>query len=144
MVARTVGIRVGLVRWTMFVLGSAMAGVAGALIAHWSGYVGTNSFGVGLAIGIFLMVVLGGLRSFWGPVIGGAFYVAVPEILSDFERYQGIVYGAVLLVVIIVLPEGIVGLKSRVAGFVHAAWRPRVPAANLAGETAEKDSVGHA
>jgi branched-chain amino acid transport system permease protein len=134
MVAHTVGIRVGLVKWTMFVLGSAVAGVAGALVAHWSSYVGTNSFGVNLAIGIFLMVVLGGLRSFWGPVIGGAFYVAVPEVLSSFERYEGIIYGAVLLLVIIVLPDGIIGLKSKIVGIARGAWRRRVPAASITGD----------
>jgi branched-chain amino acid transport system permease protein len=98
--------RVGLV---LFALGSAMGGLSGALIAHWTGSMSTESFGIQLAIGIFTMLILGGIGSAWGPVVGAAIYVVVPVALRSLERWQLPVYGVILLVAIIALPQGIVG-----------------------------------
>lgn len=98
---------------SLFMLGSATAGVAGALLAHWNGVVGVDSFGIDLDIGFFLMLLLGGVRSLWGPVLGAAFYVALPEVLSSIERLSSVVYGVVLLVVILTWPEGLIGMMDR-------------------------------
>lgn len=112
-VAGTLGLPVLRVQLTLFVLGSVVAAGVGAFTAHWTGFVSTESFGLELAIGVFLMVVLGGAHSMWGPVLGAAFYVALPEILSGFERYQTIIYGGVLLVAIVAVPEGLIGLGGQ-------------------------------
>jgi branched-chain amino acid transport system permease protein len=71
--------------------------------------VSTASFGIDLAIGIFLMLYLGGVGSMWGPVLGAAVYVALPELISGIEKYNKIVYGSMLLVIVLALPQGIVG-----------------------------------
>ena len=65
--------------------------------------------------GIFVMLILGGIDSLWGPIIGAAFYVFVPHWLSGLEsscrdsdrEYQQIFFGALLLLVMIVFPEGL-------------------------------------
>jgi len=103
------GIAVGKIQLAMFVLGSAMGGLTGALFGSWSGGVSTASFGIDLAIGIFLMLYLGGVGSMWGPVLGCAVYVALPELISGIEKYTKIVYGSLLLVIVLALPQGIVG-----------------------------------
>jgi hypothetical protein len=59
------------------------------------------------------MVVLGGLGSHWGAVIGAAFYVGVPQVLSGISRYQPIIYGGVLLVTIVLMPDGVTGALQR-------------------------------
>jgi branched-chain amino acid transport system permease protein len=97
-----------------FVHGSCTGALAGWMIAHWGGVLGTDSFSVDLAIGLFLMVVLGGITTHWGAVIGALFYVEVPQYLKQFTRYQSVIYGAVLLVVIIALPKGLAGLAESV------------------------------
>jgi branched-chain amino acid transport system permease protein len=112
-VARTVGVPVVRVQLVMFVLGSVFGGIAGSFIAHWSGFVGTDSFNLDLAIGVFLMLMLGGMHSPWGPVIGAGFYVVVPDVLSKVQRYQSIVYGLLLLAIIIAFPQGLVGLGGQ-------------------------------
>jgi len=109
-VATTLGVKVGRIRLSLFVLGSATGGLAGALIAHWTGVIGTETFGLELAIGLFLVVLLGGRKSFWGPVVGAAFYLAVPDLLSGLDRYKGLVYGIVLLGTIMAFPDGLIGL----------------------------------
>jgi branched-chain amino acid transport system permease protein len=113
MVARTAGINVFWLQLMMFVLGSCIAAVSGALIGSWSGVVSNDSFGIDLSVGIFLMVVLGGLGSHWGAVVGAAFYVGVPQVLSGISRYQPIIYGGVLLLTIILVPDGITGALQR-------------------------------
>ena len=109
LVANVAGVRASRHQLVLLVLGSGMGGLSGSLIAHWNGVIGIDSFGIDLAIGIFLMLLLGGSGSMWGPVLGAAFYVAVPDLLSGIERYSAMVYGLVLLVVVIAMPEGLVG-----------------------------------
>jgi len=109
-VSKTLGVPVDALRMTTFVAGSAVGGLAGALITHWQGFIGVDSFGLNLGIGLFLMVILGGLASHWGVLIGAAFYVAVPELLAGLQQYMSILYGALLLVVILVFPSGLIGI----------------------------------
>ncbi|MGI6873436.1 branched-chain amino acid ABC transporter permease [Amycolatopsis sp. 3B14] len=118
MVARGAGVAVGRLRLGMFVLGSAAGGLSGALITHWQGFIGVDSFGLDLGIGLFLMVLLGGVTSHWGVLIGAGFYVAIPELLSGARQYMPILYGAILLVVILAAPGGLAELGRRAAGLV--------------------------
>jgi branched-chain amino acid transport system permease protein len=111
-VARTAGVPTIRVPTVLFALGSAAGGLSGALIAHWTGTISTQSFGISLAIGIFTMLILGGIGSMWGAVVGAGVYVAIPQALRGFDRWQLVVYGLVLLVAIIAMPQGIVGLVA--------------------------------
>ena len=120
LVARTIGLPLERNQVVLFSLGSAMGGLSGGLIAHWNGVIGIDSFGIDLAIGFFLMLLLGGITSPWGPVLGAAFYVAVPHWLAGAERYSEVVYGVMLLVVVIALPEGLVGAVRRASAYVRS------------------------
>jgi branched-chain amino acid transport system permease protein len=125
LVARTLGQRVVGAQVLFFALGSALGGLSGALIAHWQGVTGVSSFGIDLAIGIFLMVILGGRHSLWGGVIGAAFYIWIPELLSGFDRYRSIIYAVLLLVAIMVFPEGLVGVFHQLRRVARFRFRPR-------------------
>jgi branched-chain amino acid transport system permease protein len=114
MVARTLGIPVAWIQVIMFVLGSVFAAVAGSLYAQWQGVISPDTFGIDLSIGIFLMAILGGLGSMWGVIIGAAFYVFIPQYLQSFSQYQNIIYGGLLVVILVLLPEGLVGIAARV------------------------------
>jgi len=135
-VALTQGIPVTRLHLALFVLGSAAGGLSGALLGHWTGSLGTESFGLQMAIGIFLILLLGGAESMWGPLVGAAIFVALPRMLQAFERYQTIVYGGILLVVIIVFPHGVVGgfrriraalARRRTSAVRSSALRPDEP-----------------
>jgi branched-chain amino acid transport system permease protein len=110
-VARSLGVPLTKVQLQLFMMGSAAGGLSGALIGHSTGIVTTDSFGISLAIGIFLMLLLGGATSMWGPVLGAAFYILVPHLLQAFSTYETIVYGSLLLIIVIILPEGLIGLS---------------------------------
>jgi branched-chain amino acid transport system permease protein len=107
-VAKTLGIGVIPMQLGLFMIGSAVGALSGALIGHWNGVTEASSFGVQLSIGIFLMLLLGGLKSMWGPIIGAAFYVAIPQLLSGLDKYSTVIYGSLLLLVVILMPQGLV------------------------------------
>ena len=128
--AMTAGIPTQRVQLAMFVIGSALGGLAGALTAYWQGSVSTESFGLALAIGIFLMPIIGGVDSVWGPVAGALLYIGLPRALSGLEKYSALIYGIALVVAIIALPDGIIGttrtLWQRRRGATPSAARPRL------------------
>jgi branched-chain amino acid transport system permease protein len=123
MVASLNGIAVNRIQLTLLMLGSALGGLSGALIGHWQGAIGIDSFGIDLAIGLFLILLLGGIDSIWGPVIGSAIFVALPRLLSDAEQYSSIAYGLILLVVVLVLPGGIAAEARKFGGVVYGRVR---------------------
>jgi branched-chain amino acid transport system permease protein len=108
-VAEASGVRVYTVTILLFGFGSALGGLAGVLSAHTLGSITPEAFTVGVAINIYLMILLGGLRSIWGPVVGAFFVVWLPELLRPVKEYQTVIFSLLLLVTIIVLPLGIVG-----------------------------------
>jgi branched-chain amino acid transport system permease protein len=113
-VAATVGVPVLRLRLGMFVLGSTYAGVAGCLFAHKSGFISPESFSLELGIDIFLILLLGGIGSMWGPVLGAAFVVWAPEQLRFVGEYRALIYGALLVAVIVAFPKGLIGLVELV------------------------------
>jgi ABC-type branched-subunit amino acid transport system ATPase component/ABC-type branched-subunit amino acid transport system permease subunit len=146
-VASTLGVPTLRVRITMFVLGSVIAGIAGTIFVHTKGFATPDSFGIDLGLGIFVMLILGGIDSRWGPIVGAAFYVFVPQWLQGgvlgipgveftvdafgqehrLGDFRDIFFGSLLVITMIVFPEGLVGLgrrvKSLVLGRVHPAQR---------------------
>jgi branched-chain amino acid transport system permease protein len=113
LVASLGGVGVQRVQLVLFVLGSALGGLSGSLIGHWQGVIGTDSFGIDLSIGIFLMLLLGGIDSIWGALVGAAVYVALPRLLSGIEQYSAIAYGVLLLIVVLAVPGGIAAAARR-------------------------------
>lgn len=132
-VAATLGVPTTRVRIVMFVLGSAIGAFAGSLFVHGRGFAQPQEFSVELGLGIFVMLIVGGIESLWGPVLGAAFYVWVPHFLQrldinvfghEIREYNQIIYGAVLLVTMIFFPEGLIGLFHRIkARIQHRAVR---------------------
>lgn len=133
-VAATLGLPVLRIKVVMFAVGSAAAAVGGALFVHWNGFATPESFSVELALAVFLALILGGMGSIWGAVLGAWFYVFVPDKLEKLHTtvlgheigdYKEILYGVLLVVVMIVFPEGLIGLGHRVARLARrrrAAW----------------------
>jgi branched-chain amino acid transport system permease protein len=94
---------------------AALAAVGGVLLAQSTRYVSPGSYSVDTSITLVAMLILGGTRSLLGPYLGAAFFVLLPHVLSGVEKNSAIVFSAILLVTLIVAPEGIVGLVRRLA-----------------------------
>jgi branched-chain amino acid transport system permease protein len=112
----TLGISVARIKITAFALSAFYAAVAGGLYAYVVGYVSPESFGVGLSISFISMIVIGGLGSPGGPVLGAAFYVLLPELLRGLKDAPGLVFGLALALVMVFLPGGLWGLPARLRG----------------------------
>lgn len=74
-----------------FGLGAAIAGLAGAILAHHMTYVDANTFHILVAVEILMYVVVGGSSTYWGPVLGAAFLTLLPEFLRTLRGYLGLV-----------------------------------------------------
>jgi branched-chain amino acid transport system permease protein len=116
MVAKTLGVKAEGVGIAMFTFGSVIAGVAGSLFVHTRGFAEPNTFGIDLGLGIFVMLIIGGLHSMWGALIGAWVYTYIPLYLERWEEWTQVIWGLVLLFVVIVFPEGLVGIWNRMIG----------------------------
>lgn len=124
--ASTFGIDVLRIRATLFVAGAAYAGAAGCLLAHRNRVLSPEAFDIQLAIDLFLLLLFGGLGSAWGPVLGAAFVVWAPEQLRFIGRDRDLVFGALLIAIIIFVPDGLVGVAGRARGLFEGR-RSRPP-----------------
>ncbi|MDQ7031272.1 MAG: branched-chain amino acid ABC transporter permease [Desulfonauticus sp.] len=93
----------------LFICSCFFAGAAGSIYAHYITFIGPNVFGLHTSILILCMVVLGGMGSVLGPVIGSMALFLLPEFLQSFSDYQNLVYGLLLIVILIFRPQGLWG-----------------------------------
>jgi len=95
-----------------FVVSSAMAGIAGGLFAHYLMYLHTNSFTFVRSFEIIIMVVIGGLGSITGSVLGAVLFIGLTEGLREFAQYRMLLFSLLLVVIMIVRPQGILGHRE--------------------------------
>ncbi len=91
----------------VFVLGAALAGLAGGLNAHFTFFISPNEYGFERGVEILAMGVLGGTGSPWGAVIGALLITLLPEALRGLGHYRPLVNGLVLIAIIIYSPKGV-------------------------------------
>lgn len=106
-----------------FVVSSAMAGIGGGLFAHYLMYLHTNSFTFIKSIEIIIMIVIGGLGSITGSVLGAVLYIGLTEGLREFAQYRMVLFSLLLIVIMIVRPQGILGHRE----FLYFFRRRRGP-----------------
>jgi branched-chain amino acid transport system permease protein len=95
-----------------FILGTAMAGLGGALYAHFMRFISATDFGFPMSVMILSMVVLGGMGTLWGPVLGAIVLGMLPEIFRPLTDYRMFLYAALLLLMIRFQPGGLLGESS--------------------------------
>jgi branched-chain amino acid transport system permease protein len=110
--AEAMGIPTTRVKVEAFVVASFFAGVAGALFAHAEGYVHTNSFTFVRSFEIVAFVVLGGLGSLTGAVLAAAALTAAPELLRGLGEWRMILYSVLIIVTMILRPQGLMGSRE--------------------------------
>jgi branched-chain amino acid transport system permease protein len=112
-VAGSIGISSARLKRQIMAISGAYAGIAGALYAHWLAYISPGPFDVGFSIRLLLMVALGGFAGIWSVLFGVFFVVLIGEFLKPFGRYDVVIYGVLLVVVMIYCPRGmLVGLAD--------------------------------
>jgi branched-chain amino acid transport system permease protein len=121
--AEAMGVHTTRAKVISFVVSSLMAGVAGGLFAHYLMYIHTNSFTFLKSIEIIIMIVIGGLGSISGSVLGAVLYISLTEGLREFAQYRMVLFSLLLIIIMIVRPQGILGHKE----FVTFLTRRKFP-----------------
>jgi len=133
--AASLGINITLYKVQVFILSAVFASVSGSLYAYYMNYIDPGPFGVMHSVLLVTMVAVGGLHNIWGALIGAFVLSLLPELLSflsDYLQvfgiqyqpdYDTLVYGGILLIIMLFLPEGIFqGLGSAV-GLIKSFFR---------------------
>jgi ABC-type branched-subunit amino acid transport system ATPase component/ABC-type branched-subunit amino acid transport system permease subunit len=126
--AATVGVNAAAWRSLVFVAAAVVAGLSGYFFAHQSGYLGSDAFGLERNTALLIAVVIGGLGSAYGPLLGALALVGLNQVTAQFYEVSYLIFGTILLLVMTVFPSGIAGLLRAGAGRLAR----RRPAARMA------------
>jgi branched-chain amino acid transport system permease protein len=107
-VADLMGLNVRAFQIVAFVLGSAIAGIGGGLYAFHFSYIEAQYFNISLSISIVLYVLFGGTQSVVGPLFGAAIFTLLPELLRASAQWRYVAFAAVVIVVMVLRPQGLV------------------------------------
>jgi ABC-type branched-subunit amino acid transport system ATPase component/ABC-type branched-subunit amino acid transport system permease subunit len=133
--AKSLGINTVWLKIAIFFVTSVMMGFAGGLYAHSTNYISPDISGILASFVLVLMLVLGGIGTLWGPLIGACVLTIVPQLLSNFQKYHLLVLGIILLIAITQMPKGLAEPQS-----LLARWRRKAAPAPLAGSGAASPS----
>ncbi|MGN6581835.1 MAG: ABC transporter permease [Bordetella sp.] len=113
--ADAVGIDVKRVQWSAFVIAGIFAGVAGALFVFAKGTISPEVMGVSKSVDGLVMVLLGGVQTLLGPVVGAAVFNVLQDYIINATDYWHAVFGGIILLLVMAFPQGIVGFFRHVA-----------------------------
>lgn len=122
MAAEMSTINVRAIRISTLSLSGILGGLAGALYAHLYGNLMPSDFGLSVNLDAMLAVIMGGTTTMYGPLLGSAIVATLPELLRAFSVNRSLVFGALLIVIMIVRPQGLLG-KSQGGQWTDALTR---------------------
>jgi branched-chain amino acid transport system permease protein len=113
LLAASVGIPVFRYKLLAFVMASFFAGLAGSYYAHYFRYISPLVFTFQYSLSVLIFVVIGGMASVSGPVVGAVLLTLVPEMFRVTGKYQMLIFGAILVFAMLFMPDGVIGLLRR-------------------------------
>lgn len=144
--AAVLGVNLARTKVSAFVISSFMAGVSGALYASFLSFVIPDQWSLLLSIQYVAAIIVGGIGTVWGPVLGSLVIFALPSILTSLfpqtsaggvpiDDITSIAYGVLIIVFFVAEPRGLVGLGSRLAGLARLIGARRRPPRSRIQET---------
>lgn len=125
--AEAMGINTTRYKVLAFVISSALAGIAGVLFGHYTQFLSTNDFQFIRSFEIIIMIVLGGMGSLTGAVLGAIVITVLPELLrwlpGDLSKYRLVIYAAMLIVIMLTRPQGVLGTREFGLSWLKRAQR---------------------
>jgi len=113
--AAALGVDVRRAKVKVFVLSAVLASLAGSLFAHCYAFVSPDSFNIFVSVDFVIMVVVGGMGSIWGTLLGTGLITLLPEWIEALDTYKDIIHGLILVLILLFLPQGLVtGIVSAV------------------------------
>jgi branched-chain amino acid transport system permease protein len=123
------------IQWTAFVIAGTVAGVAGALFAYLKGSVFPDSLGISLSVDALVMVLLGGVETVSGAIVGAIVYKALSIWLVSQTDLSKLVLGGFIILIVVIFPKGIVGMMETIWQRRRASTKPALVSSGI--ETAE-------
>ena len=105
----SIGIHVARVQWTGFIIAGAVCGLAGGLFAFSKGSISPETISVGRSIDGLVMVLLGGIETLSGPIVGAAAFLFLQDMIARHVEYWRAMLGLFILALVLAFPDGIVG-----------------------------------
>lgn len=119
-VSELIGINITSLKVSAFGIGAFIAGIGGGLYAHYYLYIEPEVFNVWESVHMVLYVIMGGMLSFWGAVLGTMIFTLLPEFLRFLQDWRGAFFGVVIIGLMIARPSGIVTREMMRSDF----WLP--------------------
>lgn len=134
--AGAMGVSIAEVRSITFALGGALVGMAGAVQGHYILVISPHDLGFFVSLNFIIFLLFGGLQTMWGPVVGAVLLTALPEMLRFSNQYRLILYGLIIVLVVLLRPDGLVLRQPTGRGLKLFGWTivPEMEAAQPAGE----------
>ena len=117
-VASSVGINESGYRVLALAVGSFFVGLAGAGFAHYTSVLSHSAFNFLASINFLVYVLVGGIGSFAGPIVGTAVLIIIPELFRMLKGFTPYIFAGIMLLVIFVMPQGLVGLPWQIASLL--------------------------
>jgi len=130
--AEALGVNIGKIKTQVFVLSAIYASIGGSLYVHYITHIDPTPFSIWTSFILVVMVVVGGVRSLWGALLGAAFYVGLKELISyamlatqsaALAGFEIVIFSLVFVVVLLLLPNGLVQLRA----MLSQLWMKREP-----------------
>jgi branched-chain amino acid transport system permease protein len=112
--ASSMGVNITKYKVQAFVLSAAYASLAGSLYAHSNRFISPQIADLSSSVEMIIMMVLGGIRTVFGVLIGTAIMKSIPEFLESFLDYQMVTRGAILILLLLYMPRGLIGLAKNI------------------------------
>jgi branched-chain amino acid transport system permease protein len=112
--ASSMGVNITKYKVQAFVLSAAYASLAGSLYAHSNRFISPQIADLSNSVEMIIMMVLGGIRTVFGVLIGTAIMKSIPEFLESFLDYQMVTRGAILILLLLYMPRGLIGLAKNI------------------------------
>jgi branched-chain amino acid transport system permease protein len=119
--ADAIGIDVKRIQWIAFVVGGLFAGLAGALFVFSKGSISPDAMAVGKSVDGLVMVLLGGIQTLVGPIVGAAAFNVLQDYIMRATEYWRALFGGVILLLVLVFPQGIAGFARELG----ERWKAR-------------------
>ena len=127
LVASSVGINEGRYRILAVGVGCFFVGLVGAAYAHYNLVLSPTSFDLSATLWLVMYVLIGGINSFAGPIVGTAILVLIPEFFRDLKIYSPYISAGILLIVVYLMPQGLASLPQTIrSGYIELRKRKRL------------------
>ena len=110
--AEIIGVNITSTKLIAFSTGAFIAGIGGGIFAHYQEYIEPLMFDVMHAVEFIVFAIFGGIQIFWGPIFGALVLTLIPEFLRFIQEWRMELYGVLLIVMMIIRPQGVIGLDT--------------------------------